>query len=147
MCIRDRIYTGRFVPASYQLVLNTPMLQTFGSACAARSFTYLGQPFGYAVAPGVSVSAMSGAVSPALTSNYLGTVGSGGLWKLVSPLAYSSATCTAPTQTCALTRQSGATRLTSTYALGAVIPGWDGSNAVSYTHLDVYKRQDQDRPN
>lgn len=36
------IYTGRFVPASYQLVLNTPMLQTFGSACAARSFTYLG---------------------------------------------------------------------------------------------------------
>ena len=129
------IYTGRFVPASYQLVLNTPMLQTFGSACAARSFTYLGQPFGYAVAPGVSVSAMSGAVAPALTSNYLGTVGSGGLWKLASPLAYSSATCTAPTQTCALTRQSGATRLITTYALGAVTPGWDGSNVATQTGI------------
>ena len=52
-----------------------------------------------------------------------------------SPLAYSSATCTAPTQTCALTRQSGATRLITTYALGAVTPGWDGSNVATQTGI------------
>lgn len=128
-------YTGRFVPASYQLVPNTPILQTFGSACAARSFTYLGQPFGYATTPIVGVKAMNGAVSPTQTANYQGTPGSGGLWRLATPLAYNSATCTAPTQTCALLRQSGTTRFNSTYGLGAVAPGWDGANLAAQTGI------------
>jgi len=98
-----------------------------------RSFTYLGQPFGYATLPSVAVSAMNGAAVPALTLDYLGAVGSGGLWKLATPLSYSSATCTAPTQTCTLIRQSGTTRFTSTYALGASIPGWDGTNLATQT--------------
>lgn len=124
------VYTGRFVPASYQLNLNAPLLQTFGSACAARSFTYLGQPFGYAVAPSLTVKAMNGATTPAQTVDYLGVIGSGGIWKLASPLTYSSAACTAPTPTCAMTRLDAAskTRFTATYSYvplpATALPGW-----------------------
>lgn len=131
------INTGRFVPASYQLALNTPLLQTMGATCASRSFTYLGQSFGFATTPSVNATAMNGAATPVKTANYLGLVGSGGIWKLATPLAYSSATCTAPTQTCAILRQGGTapamTRFTSTYALGAATPGWDGSNLATQT--------------
>jgi hypothetical protein len=133
------ISTGRFVPDNFLLTPNTPTLQTFGvadGACSAaaaapkRSFTYLGQPFGYATAPSVGVAARN--FSGATTVNYQGTPGSGGLWRLATPLASSLVACTAPTQTCAMTRQDGAarTRLLSTYALGAVTPGWDGSQGA-----------------
>ena len=124
------IYTGRFVPASYQLNLNTPQLQ---AACTAGGFTYLGQPFGYFTPPSIVVRAMNGATTPVQTANYLGVVGSGGLWTLATPLAYGSAVCTAPTQTCALLRQSGTTRFNSTYALGTPTPGWDGTNLAAQT--------------
>jgi hypothetical protein len=133
------ISTGRFVPDSFLLTPNTPTLQTFGAAdgsCSAaaaapkRSFTYLGQPFGYATAPSIGVAARN--FAGATTVNYQGTPGSGGLWRLATPLASSSVACTQPTQTCAMTRQDGAarTRLLSTYALGAVTPGWDGSQGT-----------------
>lgn len=124
------IYSGRFVPAGYQLNLNTPQLQT---SCAAGGFTYLGQPFGYAAPPSIAVKAMNGAATPTQTANFLGVVGSGGIWKLATPLPYGSAVCTAPTQSCALLRQSGTTRFTSTYALGTATPGWDGSNLATQT--------------
>lgn len=44
---------GRFVPDHFEIVAAvTPVLRTFGSSCvAARSFTYLGQPFGYSITP------------------------------------------------------------------------------------------------
>ena len=131
------IYTGRFVPASYQFNFNVPLLQTFGSACAARSFTYLGQPFGYAVAPSITVRAMNGAATPAQTLDYLGVVGSGGIWKLATPLAYSSAVCTAPTQTCAMTRldATNKTRLSATYGYvptpATALPGWATLNTAT----------------
>jgi hypothetical protein len=127
------VSTGRFVPAGFQVSANAPTLQTFGSACATRSFTYLGQPFGYVTTPSVTVTAMNGASTPAPTANYLGVVGSGGIWKLATPLAYNSATCTAPTQTCAVLRQGGNTRFTSTYILGAATPGWDGTSLATQT--------------
>lgn len=120
---------GRFVPANYLLQLNTPTFQTFGSTCASRSFTYLGQPFGYAAAPIVTVTARN--FSGGTTTNFRST---GGLWSLKTPLASSATTCTAPTQTCALQRQdtNSKTRLASTYtytSTGAT-PGWDGSQVV-----------------
>lgn len=128
------IFTGRFVPASYQLNLNTPQLQTFGSACATRGFTYLGQPFGYVTTPSVTVKAMNGAATPAQTANYLGVFGNpNALWKLATPLPYSSSVCTAPTQTCAMTRldvppNPGKTLLSATYAYAptpaTALPGW-----------------------
>lgn len=54
---------GRFVPDHFELVnLQSPLLRTFGSSsCASRSFTYLGQPFGYATVPQASVLARNAA--------------------------------------------------------------------------------------
>lgn len=48
---------GRFVPDHFEIVAAvTPVLRTFGSSCvAARSFTYLGQPFGYSTTPTATV--------------------------------------------------------------------------------------------
>ena len=60
-CLLYTSYTGRFVPASYQLNLNTPQLQ---AACTAGGFTYLGQPFGYFTPPSIVVRAMNGATTP-----------------------------------------------------------------------------------
>jgi len=133
------ISSGRFVPDRYALTPNAPTLQTFGVADAAcspaatapkRSFTYLGQPFGYATAPLVGVSAQN--ASGGTTVNYQGTAGSGGLWRLQTPLASSTTSCSAPTASCALTRQDSTakTRLLSTWALPASTPGWDGSLAT-----------------
>ena len=71
------IVVGRFVPDHFDLVaLAAPALRTFGSAaCAARSFTYVGQPFGYATVPQATLYARNAA--GATTANY-----SGVLWKV-----------------------------------------------------------------
>ncbi len=46
------INVGRFVPDHYDVTsLQAPAFQTFGSTCANRSFTYLGQDFGFATLP------------------------------------------------------------------------------------------------
>jgi MSHA biogenesis protein MshQ len=64
------ITVGRFVPDHFAIVsLVTPVLRTFGSAsCAARAFTYVGQPFGYATAPQATLIARNAA--GATTANY-----------------------------------------------------------------------------
>lgn len=68
---------GRFVPDHFELSLNdpdevpypTPQLQTFGGACAnTRSFTYIGQSFGYLTPPRVRVLAMD--ANGNVTRNY-----------------------------------------------------------------------------
>ncbi|WOB07238.1 polymer-forming cytoskeletal protein [Piscinibacter gummiphilus] len=61
---------GRFVPDHFDVVaLVTPVLRTFdSSSCTTRSFTYLGQPFGYATTPQASVLARNAAGST--TVNY-----------------------------------------------------------------------------
>jgi hypothetical protein len=53
------IAVGRFVPDHFSVAKNnTPQFQTFGSSCAApRSFTYVGQAFGYVTAPQALVTA------------------------------------------------------------------------------------------
>ena len=56
---------GRFVPSSFGTSLNTPV---FGSGCAAGSFTYVGQPFTYTVAPVITVTAQ--ALGGTTTQNY-----------------------------------------------------------------------------
>ncbi len=71
------IVVGRFVPDHFELVsLATPTLRTFGSGtCAVRSFTYIGQPFGYAAVPQATLYARNAA--GATTANYRDA-----LWKL-----------------------------------------------------------------
>ena len=61
---------GRFVPDHFDLSpLITPVLRTFNSSsCSTRSFTYMGQPFGYATAPQATVLARNAA--GATTLNY-----------------------------------------------------------------------------
>ena len=60
---------GRFIPNTFTTALNTPV---FGTACAAGGFGYVGQPFGYTVAPVVTVTAT--AVGGATTQNYTGSL-------------------------------------------------------------------------
>ena len=71
------INVGRFVPDHFDLVtVAAPRFATFGDAsCAARSFTYLGQPFGYATVPRATVLARN--TAGATTANYRGA-----MWKL-----------------------------------------------------------------
>ncbi len=69
---------GRFVPDHFELSpASTPLLKTFNdSACASRSFTYIGQPFGYVTLPAATVAAKNAAGQT--TVNYRDS-----LWKLM----------------------------------------------------------------
>jgi MSHA biogenesis protein MshQ len=73
------INVGRFVPDHFDLVANNaPQFKTFNDAsCAGRSFTYIGQPFGYVTAPQAAVVAKNAA--GATTVNYAND-----LWKLAA---------------------------------------------------------------
>lgn len=67
---------GRFVPDHYDVIsIQTPVLQTFASACAGRSFTYVGQSFGFQTLPRARITAKNAAGGT--TGNYRGS-----LWKL-----------------------------------------------------------------
>ena len=60
---------GRFIPNAFAAALNTPVL---GTSCTAGSFTYVGQPFTYTVAPVVTVTAQ--ALGGTTTQNYTGSL-------------------------------------------------------------------------
>jgi MSHA biogenesis protein MshQ len=60
---------GRFIPNDFAVAQNTPSFQT---ACAAGAFTYIGQPFVYATAPVLTVTAR--AFGGATTRNYTGSL-------------------------------------------------------------------------
>ncbi len=88
------IAVGRFVPDHFDVqLLVTPVLKTFNNAaCSTRSFTYVGQPFGYTTTPQATVLARNAAGTT--TGNY-----SGAMWKLTTgsiTQAYSPLTPTSP---------------------------------------------------
>ena len=58
---------GRFIPDHLTASINSPL---FATACAAGSFTYLGESFDYAIAPVATITAR--AVGGAATQNYAG---------------------------------------------------------------------------
>lgn len=63
---------GRFIPDNFDVSLNAPQ---FATACAAGTFTYTGQPFGYSTAPVITVTARNGTtngLANATTANYAG---------------------------------------------------------------------------
>jgi len=60
---------GRFIPNNFATTLNTPV---FGTACSAGSFTYIGQPFTYTVAPVITATAQ--ALGNTTTQNYTGSL-------------------------------------------------------------------------
>lgn len=61
---------GRFIPASFGTALNTP---AFGTGCSAGSFTWIGQPFTYTVAPVLTATALA-ADGVTTTQNYTGAL-------------------------------------------------------------------------
>ncbi|MEO6145609.1 MAG: DUF6701 domain-containing protein [Sulfuriferula sp.] len=76
---------GRFVPDHFSVTTsNTPQLKTFNdTTCTSRSFTYIGQGFGYVTAPQSLIIAQNAA--GATTQNY-----SSSLWRPTAAYAYSS---------------------------------------------------------
>lgn len=70
---------GRFVPDHFVLTPdNTPQFKTFNDAtCMVRSFTYIGQAFGYVTSPQVLITATN--ATGMTTVNYRG-----GLWKIAA---------------------------------------------------------------
>ncbi len=76
---------GRFVPDHFTVTTsNTPQLKTFNdTTCTSRSFTYIGQGFGYVTAPQALITAQNAA--GATTQNY-----SGSLWRPTAAYAYTS---------------------------------------------------------
>lgn len=60
---------GRFIPNDFSTSLNTPI---FGTACSAGSFTYVGEPFTYTVAPVITATAQ--ALGGTTTQNYTGAL-------------------------------------------------------------------------
>ncbi len=73
------VLVGRFVPDRFELTpAVAPIFRTFNdAACATRSFTYIGQRFGFVTLPRASVSARNAA--GAITASYRAA-----LWKLTS---------------------------------------------------------------
>ena len=101
---------GRFVPDRFAItVTTTPLLRTFGSTCASRSFTYFGQPFGYAVLPRANVTAQN--ASGTATLNYPSTK--------FATLQPGTAYATTPTSL-GLTTSGAMTTLTASYLGNAV---------------------------
>jgi hypothetical protein len=63
---------GRFIPDNFNVGLNSPQ---FTTACGSGAFTYVGQPFTYATAPVMTVTARSGTsngLTNTTTKNYAG---------------------------------------------------------------------------
>ncbi|KVW93352.1 hypothetical protein ABW22_14585 [Thiobacillus denitrificans] len=86
---------GRFVPDHFELTtaIVLPKFKTFNdTTCATRSFTYVGQPFGYLTLPEAAITAKNAA--GATTLNYAGA-----LWKLAPAGVIQSYTHTPVTNT------------------------------------------------
>ncbi len=115
------INVGRFVPDHFDLAAsNTPQFKTFNDAtCASRSFTYIGQPFGYVTAPQALVVAKNAAGGT--TVNYAND-----LWKLAATDVSQSYTSVPATPA-----------LTTTLGVPTVLSNNDGTGYVSVNGSDT----------
>jgi MSHA biogenesis protein MshQ len=64
------INVGRFVPDHFAVALNAP---TFGTACGAGGFTYIGEAFNYTAAPVITVTAQDFANNTTTLYNTIGS--------------------------------------------------------------------------
>lgn len=128
---------GRFVPDHFDLATAVaPIFRTFNTtdaACSAgaaprRTFTYIGQLFGYATMPQATIIARN--FANATTANYRGA-----LWKLGSGAGAAIApVCTSAT--CTLNSSLGTTTFSNAYTFTlnpAVATGWDTALPVTGT--------------
>lgn len=129
--VSSAVTIGRFVPDRYALALaNTPALAPAqGSACtgsANSSFTWIGQPFGWAVPPDISVTAEN-AAGETLTQ-YTGT-----LFKLSNP-------ATPPTWTVQAASNAPANAALTLSGLTMTQPtGADGVGTASFGSAAVFR--------
>ncbi len=130
---------GRFVPDHFDVTgLITPVFKTFNAADAAcstgaaprRTFTYIGQPFGYLTAPQATIAALNAAGST--TVNYSGT-----LWKIGGTSSFSK-DCTTDPNICLFTTSwtggGNSSSVAESYAYTltpASTPGWDNASAAT----------------
>lgn len=133
---------GRFVPDHFEVaVLITPVFRTFNAADAScsvgaaprRTFTYIGQPFGYKTPPQATIYARN--ASGATTTNYSGT-----LWKIAGTSS-SSKDCLTNPNICQFTSSwttAGAggniSSVVESYAYTltpASTPNWDNASAAT----------------
>lgn len=132
----NAIVLGRFVPDSFVVSANAPQFKTFNTAdgsCNAgagspkRSFTYLGQAFGYvsSAVPVFTVRAVN--AKGATTVNYAGA-----LWHLPSPASVAKS-CSS--SICTFTAPSGAAvptvQTSYSYTSTGSLPGWSSSQIVA----------------
>ena len=68
---------GRFVPDHFAVAYNTAPPPTFGTACAAGGFTYVGQAFNYTTTPVITVTAQN--ATNGTTTRYTGA-----LWQITN---------------------------------------------------------------
>lgn len=126
---------GRFVPDHFELTPGiVPSFKTFNETpanCPVRSFTYIGQPFGYAVKPTATILA-KGQGNNTL-ANYEGS-----LWKIggaIAPVVVKD--CSTDPNTCVFTSNWSAAGASSevietyTYVLvPASTPNWDDTGSI-----------------
>lgn len=137
---------GRFVPDHFDLAVKTaPVFKTFNAADSSctppsRSFTYIGQPFGYVTPPEVNVFARNAA--GATTTKYSGD----DLWKLGGTGAAPSPSkdCTTDPNVCRFTTtwtaaaKNAAVIESYAYALTpASTPGWDNSASATAAAIET----------
>lgn len=131
---------GRFVPDHFDVTgLITPTFKTFNAidaACSAgaaprRTFTYIGQPFGYVTPPQATIYARN--ASGTTTTNYSGT-----LWKIAGTSS-SSKDCLTNPNICQFisswtTVSGNSSSVTESYAYTltpASTPNWDNASAAT----------------
>lgn len=134
---------GRFVPNHFDVTpLVAPVFRTFNANDAAcspgapprRTFTYVGEPFGYTITPQATIIARNS--TGATTANYRGA-----LWKIGGAGA-TFKDCTSVPNTCVYTTAFGAAGgtvgETYTYVLDtAATPGWDNGAGKTIPALAV----------
>ncbi|MEN8256684.1 MAG: DUF6701 domain-containing protein [Thermodesulfobacteriota bacterium] len=74
-------HVGRFRPAYFDVTIN-PSPPAFTDSCVTGNFTYLGEPFPYAITPNIIITAYNAATPAAVTANY----DCGGFWKFAAPM-------------------------------------------------------------
>ena len=132
---------GRFVPDHFDVTaLVSPTFETFGTtdaSCSAgaaprRTFTYIGQPFGYSITPQATILPRN--FANATTANYTGA-----LWKIGGTLPAGTTSSSCITDTCTFTTSwtelngnSSNVVESYTYTLTPVsTPHWDSAGATA----------------
>ena len=104
---------GRFIPDHF-IVTILPDPPVFAESCTV--YTYLGQPFDWQTVPEITITAMNGAATPAITRNY-----EADFWKLDANLVYSYMDNNVPALASPLTPQSVTRALPNTSNCGGTV--------------------------